>query len=501
MKTILVLMDSLNRHMLNIYNKDTWVKAPNISRLAEKSVVFDNHWLGSAPCMPARRDILTGRLNFLERNWGPIEPYDITLPETLRKHGIFTHITTDHPHYFELGGEGYCQLFNTWDYQRGQEIDPWVSRVRQPEMPEQYYGKVFEQYELNRSKLIKEEDFSTPRTIDSACQWLEENKDAENYFLMVECFDPHEPFDCTREYLDMYDDDYKGPRYDWSNYAPVNEPVEAIGHLKKRYAGSLTMADKALGRFLNVLDKYNIWEDALLIFTTDHGHLLGEHGWTGKNFMHAYNEIAHIPFIVHLPGSKRAGDRVSALTQNIDLMPTILDYYNIPCPDSVRGYSLRGVLESREEKVRDIAIYGWHGKTVNITDGKYTYFRAPASEDNCPCYAYCTIPTTLWSYMGKKVADKIEAGRFLKYTNYPVFKIPVGITTNAYPHFEKTQALLGGNVLKHVRESLLFDIEADYGQEHPINDENVERMMTEKLKTALHDADSPEEQFERLGLK
>ncbi|MFW6270555.1 MAG: sulfatase-like hydrolase/transferase, partial [Bacillota bacterium] len=71
MRTVMVLLDSMNRHFLNIYGNN-WVKTPNIDRLAQDSVIFDNHWLGSAPCMPARRDIFTGRLNFLERNWGPI---------------------------------------------------------------------------------------------------------------------------------------------------------------------------------------------------------------------------------------------------------------------------------------------------------------------------------------------------------------------------------------------------------------------------------------------
>lgn len=99
MKTILILMDSLNRNMLSAYNPQTWIKTPNIDRLAAKSLVCNNHWAGSLPCMPARRDLFTGRYNFLERNWGPIEPYDITLQEKLRAHGIFTHMTTDHNHY------------------------------------------------------------------------------------------------------------------------------------------------------------------------------------------------------------------------------------------------------------------------------------------------------------------------------------------------------------------------------------------------------------------
>lgn len=72
MKTILILMDTLQRKMIHAYNPGSEAITPNIDRLAARSVVFDQHYIGSAPCMPARRDILTGRLNFLERSWGPI---------------------------------------------------------------------------------------------------------------------------------------------------------------------------------------------------------------------------------------------------------------------------------------------------------------------------------------------------------------------------------------------------------------------------------------------
>lgn len=73
MKTIVILMDSLNRRFLPAYG-NTWVRTPNIDRLAARSCVFDNHFVGSAPCMPARHDLLTGRIDFLERNWAPVQP-------------------------------------------------------------------------------------------------------------------------------------------------------------------------------------------------------------------------------------------------------------------------------------------------------------------------------------------------------------------------------------------------------------------------------------------
>lgn len=482
MKTILILLDSLNRHMLNAYGQP-FAKTPNIDRLASKSVVFDNHWLGSAPCMPARRDIMTGRLNFLERPWGPIEPFDVTLPELLRKDNVFTHITTDHNHYFETGGENYCQAFTSWEFYRGQEFDPWVSRVGGTRLPEQFLGRAAEQYELNRTRFAKASDYSTPQTLASACRWLEDNEGADNFFLMIEGFDPHEPFDCAQEFLDLYDDDYSGPRFDWPKYEKVAESAEAMAHVRKRYAATLTMADHWLGKLLDVFDHQSLWDDTMVIFTTDHGHMLGEHGYNGKNYMHAYNELAHIPLMIHVPGGHGDGTRCRALTQNIDLMPTILDYHSCSVPDNLHGKSLRTVLEGTTDRVRDTALYGWFGSAVNLTDGHYTYFRGPVAS-NEPLNMYGAIPTTLWRFIGRDNPSAISMGRYLEYTDYPVYRIPM----------PKSRP-------QEVADSLLFDLNNDYAQEHPVQSAELEGQLVEQLRAALAQHQSPQEQYARLGLE
>ncbi len=493
MKTIVVLLDSLNRHMLKLYNEHAWVKTPNIDRLAQKSIVFDNHWIGSAPCMPARRDMMTGRYSFIFKGWGGIEPFDVTLPSKLRENEIYTHIVTDHYHYFGLGGEGYCQLFNTWDLQRGQESDRWVSRVVPPALPESYYGQIREQYEQNRTEFIKEEDYPGPKTFSAACEWLDNNREADDFLLWVECFDPHEPFDCPKEYLDMYEDSYEGLHFNWSSYAPVTEPPEAVEHLRKLYAGLLTMTDHWLGKLLDKMDQYDLWEDTLLIFTTDHGHILGEHGFTGKNIMHLYNEIAHIPLMIHLPGSDGAGRRVNALTQNIDMMPTILDYHGIACPDDVHGLSWRDFLEGGDELKRDAVIYGIHGRAMNITDGNHTFFKSAESEDNYPCYSYTAMPVTHKKYLGLDIAGEIEMGRFLPNTNYPVYKIPKDGTSK--------KKVKGRNYIgQHIKDTLLFDLTGDYSQENPIKDKELEEKFKKMMKQILIKTEAPKEQFKRLGL-
>ena len=185
--------------------------------------------------------------------------------------------------------------------------------MKQPEMPTSYYGKVNPQYEKNRRRFEVEADYPGPRTMQAACRWLEDNKDADKFFLMVEAFDPHEPFDFPESYLELYSDDYEGPRFDWPNYDKVSEPDEAIEHLQKRYAANLSMIDHWLGKLLDTMDAQDLWQDTMVIFTSDHGFLLGEHELTGKNFMHTYNEIAHLPLMVHVPGGQHRGNEYRRL--------------------------------------------------------------------------------------------------------------------------------------------------------------------------------------------
>ena len=91
--------------------------------------------------------------------------------------------------------------------------------------------------------------------------------------------------------------------------------------------------------------------------------------------------MAHIPLIVHIPGDRHAGERRTQLTQNIDIMPTLLDYYNIPIRHPIHGASWKDILEGDGPARHEAVLYGWYGQTVNLTDGTHTYFRAPASEE------------------------------------------------------------------------------------------------------------------------
>ena len=103
------------------------------------------------------------------------------------------------------------------------------------------------------------------------------------------------------------------------------------------------MADKWFGKFVEALKKNNLYEDTLILFTTDHGHMLGEHGYIAKNFMHAYNELSHLPLLVKMPRKEHAGEKRKQLTQNIDLMPTILEYHGISLNELIGNDKMKPV--------------------------------------------------------------------------------------------------------------------------------------------------------------
>ena len=225
MKAIFLVFDSLNRRYLPPYGND-WVDAPNFRRLAERCVTFDNAYVGSLPCMPARRDFHTGRLNFLHRSWGPIEPFDDSLPELLKRNGVYSHLVTDHYHYFEDGGGTYHTRYSSWEAVRGQEWDPWKGEVQDPNIPETVVGLVKQrnrQNWINRKHTASIDCHTQTTTFKHGLEFLKQNAGQDNWFLQIESFDPHEPFFLPEDHTHSYVDNYDGPVFDWPEYRAVSE--------------------------------------------------------------------------------------------------------------------------------------------------------------------------------------------------------------------------------------------------------------------------------------
>ena len=181
MKAIMVMYDSLNREMLESYGCN-WTKTPNFKRLAEKCVQFEQCYVGSMPCMPARRELQTGRINFFHRSWGPMEPFDDSMPEILKKGGVYTHLVSDHQHYLEDGGATYHNRYSSWEIARGQEGDNWKADVahayekgagtvfenKKVMLEYPLYARMMAQDRINRAEMNTEEKTSRQSLLQMA---------------------------------------------------------------------------------------------------------------------------------------------------------------------------------------------------------------------------------------------------------------------------------------------------------------------------------------------
>ncbi|MBE3100933.1 MAG: sulfatase [Firmicutes bacterium] len=489
MKAIMVMFDSLNHHMLEPYGCD-WIHTPNFQRLAEKAVTFDNSYVGSMPCMPARRELHNGRYNFLHRSWSPLEPFDDSLPEILKNNSVFTHIVSDHYHYWEDGGATYHTRYNSWEIARGQEGNPWKGEVKDPEIPEYLGGRknvLWRQYWINRKYMSTEETHSQTVTFNLGLDFINTNKDQDNWFLQIEAFDPHEPFFTQEKYKKMYPHDYKRPHFDWPNYKSVDETPEQIEHVRNEYAALVSMCDENLGKILDAMDKYSLWDNTMLIVNTDHGFLLGEHDWWAKCVQPFFNEIAHTPLFIWDPRCGIKGERRQSLVQTMDLAPTLLEYFGVAIPKDMQGKSLRETLVS-DAPIREAALYGIHGGHVNCTDGRYVYMRAPVSEDNQPLYNYTLMPTHMRNRFSIKELQNTELSDLMSFTKgCKVLKI-------------KSFGIPELNFNPYNFGTLLFDVKNDPLQKEPINDPEIESKMVSHLIKLMKENDAPVEQYERLGL-
>jgi arylsulfatase A-like enzyme len=490
----MVMFDSLNRHVLPPYGGNA-IHAPNFARLAGNSVTFDQCFVGSMPCMPARRELHTGRYNFLHRSWGPLEPFDDSMPELLRESGIYTHLTSDHYHYWEDGGSTYHNRYSSWEFSRGQEGDYWKGEVTEPEIPDHidiFNGKnpsgnairSWRQDWINRKYIREEKQFPQAVTFRNGLEFIRTNQEQDNWFLQIETFDPHEPFYSPERYKSLYPHTYDGPHFDWPRGGLVNETSEQVKHVILEYSALVSMCDAHLGKVLDAMDEHDMWKDTMLIVNTDHGFLLGEHDHWAKNATPWYNEIAHIPLFVWDPRLGKKGERCGTLVQTIDLAPTLLEYFGLPVPSDMQGKPLSKAVES-QAPLREAALFGLFGAHVNCTDGHYVYMRAPAAEENKPLNNYTLMPTSMASRFSPNTLKSAQLQSRFSFTKQcPVLKIPAEVKKRSV----------------HSMDTLLFDLKSDPKQMNPIQDPIIEERMIRLMVRLMQENDAPLEQFERLGL-
>ena len=392
MNVIVLMEDSFRKDHLGCYG-NRWIKTPNLDKFASDSIIFDFAYAEGLPTIPVRVAMLTGRYTLPFRGWQPLEQLDIVLPEILWDKGVTTALISDtyHMHKPQMG---FSRGFDYVEWIRGQEHDPWIvdpnvkvdlSKYSEKNWHPSYAGqpssmvkRQFIQYLKNRAHWKSEEDHHIAQVIKASINWLE-NKALKgvnkNFFLLIDSFDPHEPWDPPEEYLDLYPvPDYDGLPITWGGGSVDDWTLAEIRHIRAQYAGTITLCDKWTGVLLEKIDELGLLEDTAIIFVTDHGEPLGEHGIIKKVRPWPYDELSHIPFIIRLPDKMGLkGKRVDSFVGIQDIAPTVLKLFDMNVPPVMQGKDLLPVIQG-DEKGRDFEISGFHGRSWSIRDEEWSFY-------------------------------------------------------------------------------------------------------------------------------
>lgn len=339
------------------------VRTPELDRFAQRAVSLSHLFVSSFPTIPHRTDLTTGRYGWPWYGWQDrLRSSRNHLPQILESAGYVTQLLCDCPHlfpaHFDVGFHGAYAV-------RGQEGDTYFLRMNHPIPSVMPPEKTRTGHHFQGRNLVdlaawtnrywyREEDRFPPRTARLAVEWLEENYRYHPFFLWVDFFDPHEPWDPPEYLVRRYDPDYAGTPMLHPNYGKASDLTPAeLRNLQAHYSAEAELVDRWVGRVLQKIDDLDLWRNTIVVFTTDHGISLGEHNRTGKSNINArddrywpiYPEIARIPLLVAAPGL--AGGRVvDALLQPPDILPTLLDLagLDVQPPDAFHGRSFAPLL-------------------------------------------------------------------------------------------------------------------------------------------------------------
>ena len=344
-QVVLVMTDTTRRDMVGCYGNKEMI-TPNIDKLASEGVRYDNAYTCQPVCGPARSALFTGTFphtNGMVTNCIAMGDNVKTVGQRMHDNGIEAgyigkwHL--DGSDYFGLGKcpEGYNEKY-WYDMRCYLEELSERDRVRSRDSETAFDPDMTEDFTYAH------------RCSNRAIDYLEEYKD-KDFFLTVSYDEPHGPSLCPAPYNTMYtgfkfpdnpnfeDDLSKKPFMQqlWAGEEGINATASELNRPSKQLAlflGSNTFADYEIGR---VLDKVNeVVPDALVIFTSDHGDMLGAHRLQMKNAT-AYKEVANIPLIIR---GGAVGAVVTAPASHIDIVPTVMDYMGVPIPKILEGKSM-----------------------------------------------------------------------------------------------------------------------------------------------------------------
>jgi arylsulfatase A-like enzyme len=407
MNVVWIIADTLRRDHIAAYGHP-YIRTPAIDALAARSVRFDSHHIASFPTMSARADFATGRWTMSFMGWQPLGPTVQTLAELLRHAGFHTAAVVDTPFYIR-GDMNYDRGFESFVFVAGQ----------QPSAQKHHEHADFV------ARWRTEADRFVARTVTAAMEWLELHY-AEDFFLLVDTWDPHEPWDApeyyTKLYLPEYDGEHVTPVYgDWHAVPGFTEQKLRTAHAT--YCGEVTLVDTWIDWLLRKLDNTGIADRTIIVFTSDHGFYFGEHGGLfGKtswakladgtlpanddpsrmfDFSPLYREVATVPLLISVPGGRTGA--YHGLSSAIDIMPTVLELVNVEVPATVEGRSLVPALLSENAPGREFVVSSL--PFANAMDTSRAVFDITK---RLAVGTVATVTTDHWSLIHSDVAGRSE---------------------------------------------------------------------------------------------
>ncbi len=409
-KNVIVNMfDSWQFNYTGAYGND-WIKTPNFDRFAREGALFENAYAEGLPTVPVRRALQTGRATLHETGWSPLRQQDTTIADRCWGQGIDTALIFDCPMY-RLPKYGYSRGYDKVYFLHGHEADhqyyaknPLIHKnpldyitKNQLENGDKVAGgsvvkpllEEIEDYLKHRQYWKVEADQNVPRVMKKAVAYLEDIDRNQSFFLWVDSFDPHEPWDPPSVYDPElpcpYDPTYTGPEL----FLPFQERVDGmftereLQHIRALYAEKVTMCDRAFGYFMDNVRRLGLEESTLFVLISDHGEPLGNgehgHGIMRKCRPWPYEELVHIPLMIKGPGIP-AGQRIKSFVQNYDITPTITNWLGLSGAENMHGKDLMPLMQGKVSKVRDFAVTGYYGASWSIITEEWSFIHWLASD-------------------------------------------------------------------------------------------------------------------------
>ncbi len=354
---LFIAVDDLNND-LGCY-RHPLVKSPNIDRLAHRGVKFDRAYCQFPLCSPSRSSLMTGRppdtirVYDLKKHFRETLPDVVTLPQLFQRHGYFAARVGKIYHYGNPGDIGTNGLddppsWNTVVNPRG--VDKDEEKVLTNHTPKRGLGSSLSLY----ASPAPDEEHTDGKVVSETIKLLEQNRD-KPFIIAAGFYRPHCPFIAPKKYFVLYPlEKIVAPNFSASGLAQIPpaalwiaQPNFGVSEQAQResiqaYYASISFLDAQVGKLLDALDRLKLRDNTIIVFWSDHGYLLGEHGQWMKQTL--FEGSARAPLIIAGPGTTAKGKASGRTVELLDLYPTLADLCNLPAPAGLAGRSLSSLL-------------------------------------------------------------------------------------------------------------------------------------------------------------